>query len=152
MAREAAENALRLNSDHVFARLNRAQLMLLHGDFLNGFAEHEWRLKRTDYRQNFSIPFWKGEYCPNSTIILWAEQGHGDAIQFVRYAQLVRARMGRVIVSCRQSLARLFAQVNGVDEVITENETFNADYHAPLMEHPIFSKRSWIRFLLKFHT
>ena len=136
LAREAAENALRLNSDHVFARLNRAQLMLLHGDFLNGFAEHEWRLKRTDYRQNFSIPFWKGEYCPNSTIILWAEQGHGDAIQFVRYAQLVRARMGRVIVSCRQSLARLFAQVNGVDEVITENETFNADYHAPLMSLP----------------
>ncbi|MBC27235.1 MAG: hypothetical protein CMM41_08495 [Rhodospirillaceae bacterium] len=140
LAREATERALKLNSEHVFARLNRAQLLLLHGDFINGFAEHEWRLQRRDYRQKFSVPFWEGECLPNKTIILWAEQGHGDAIQFIRYAKLVKTRVGRVVISCRQSLQRLFTYVEGVDEVTVGDKPVHADCHAPLMSLPYIFK------------
>ena len=140
LAREATETALKFNPEHVYARLNRAQLLLLDGDFINGFAEHEWRLKRKDYRQKFSVPFWEGECRPNETIILWAEQGHGDAIQFIRYAQFVKARVGRVVISCRQSLLRLFSCVDGVDEVTVGDKALHADCHAPLMSLPYIFK------------
>ncbi|MEE2933734.1 MAG: tetratricopeptide repeat protein [Pseudomonadota bacterium] len=140
LAREATARALELNPEHVYARVNRAQLLLLDGDFINGFAEHEWRLQRKDYRQKFSVPFWEGECRPNETIILWAEQGHGDAIQFIRYAQLVKERVGRVVISCRQSLLRLFSCVDGVDEVTVGDKPLHADCHAPLMSLPYIFK------------
>ena len=140
LAREATARALELNPEHVYARVNRAQLLLLDGDFINGFAEHEWRLQRKDYRQKFSVPFWEGECRPNETIILWAEQGHGDAIQFIRYAQLVKARVGRVVISCRQSLLQLFSNVDGVDDVTVGDKAIHADCHAPLMSLPYIFK------------
>jgi len=135
-AREVAEEALGRNSGHVAIRLNRAHLMLLEGDLEQGFAEHEVRLRRHDYRQKFSVPRWKGEFLPEGGIQLWAEQGFGDAIQFIRYAPMVKERVGQVFLRCGAPLRRLLATVPGIDQVIMPRSSFRSDVHAPLMSMP----------------
>jgi Flp pilus assembly protein TadD len=131
-AREVAEEAL----GRVAIRLNRAHLMLLEGDLEQGFAEHEVRLRRHDYRQKFSVPRWKGEFLPEGGIQLWAEQGFGDAIQFIRYAPMVKERVGQVFLRCGAPLRRLLATVPGIDQVIMPRSSFRSDVHAPLMSMP----------------
>lgn len=135
-ARTAVETALEIDSNHIYSRINRAQLMLLEGNLRDGFTQHEWRLKRPDYQQNFQVPKWQGEVRCDSTIILWAEQGLGDALQFIRYVPMVKERVGKIIVKCRPPLHRLFATIPNVDAVFSTTEPIAADTHLPLMSLP----------------
>jgi tetratricopeptide (TPR) repeat protein len=136
VAREVADKAVSLRSGRVDIRLNRSHLMLLKGDFKNGFAEHEWRLRRRDYRQKFHVPRWNGEHLPDGAIQIWAEQGLGDALHFIRYMPMVRERVGRVLLKCREPLRRLFATIPGVDQIIMPRTATSYDVHAPLMSMP----------------
>ncbi|MBE89134.1 MAG: hypothetical protein CMM76_06805 [Rhodospirillaceae bacterium] len=135
-ARKTLEIALEIDSQHVTSRLNRAQLILLDGNLRDGFAEHEWRLKSPDYEQKFEIPRWTGEAQPDSTIVLWGEQGLGDALQFIRYAPMVKQRIGKLVVSCRPPLQKLFATIPAVDEVISSTASSTAHAHLPIMSLP----------------
>ena len=64
-----------------------------------------------DARRYFGKPRWNGLAPKGKTIVLYAEQGFGDAIQFVRYVPLVAGRGGRVIVECQRELKRLFSRM-----------------------------------------
>lgn len=110
--------------------------MLLEGDFAQGFAEHEWRLRRHDYRQTFHVPRWQGEALPDGKIMVWAEQGLGDALHFIRYIPMVKERVGRVLLKCRAPLRALFATIPGIDQVIMPRTAVSYDVHAPLMSMP----------------
>jgi Glycosyltransferase family 9 (heptosyltransferase) len=80
---------------------------------------------------------WRGESLDGKTIFLHAEQGFGDAIQFIRYAPLVKERGGRVIVLCQDSLTRLLARSPGVDQWIGSTAPVpNFDVHLPLLSLP----------------
>jgi hypothetical protein len=71
------------------------------------------------------------------TVLIHTEQGVGDAIQFIRYAGLVCAAGGRVVVECQESLVRLFRTAHGVDTVIARGqEPPRTDFHVPLMSLP----------------
>lgn len=97
---------------------------LLLGDFPGGWPEYEWRL-RTQYMavQPTAIPRWNGEPIVGRTVLLLAEQGFGDAVQFVRYAREVKARgAAMVILGCRPALGRLLAGCEGVDQVVYEGD------------------------------
>src|SRR5262249_52397774 len=98
--------------------------LLLGGDFKQGAAEYEWRWRSGAVSRlpDLGVRAWDGHPLAGQTLLLRAEQGLGDAIQFVRYAPLVRARCGRLIVQCREQLARLFATVPGVDQVFSEDQ------------------------------
>ena len=73
----------------------------------------------------------------SSTILLHAEQGFGDAMQFVRFAPLVKERFGTVLLESPPKLARLFKSCAGIDRVVIGGETLPAfDVHAPLMSLP----------------
>jgi hypothetical protein len=70
-------------------------------------------------------------------VLLWAEQGLGDTLQFIRYAADVKERGGRVIVTCPQALTSLVATCPGTDQVIAQGSPVpDYDYHVPLMSLP----------------
>jgi tetratricopeptide (TPR) repeat protein len=140
--REAAEcfrRALELKPDYASARWNQALLMLLEGDFERGWAEHEWRWKtgRQPARE-FRQPSWAGEALAGNAILLYAEQGLGDTIQFVRYAAMVKALGAKVLVECQRPLVRLLRSCAAAeDEVIGEGDELpDFDFQAPLLSLP----------------
>ena len=129
---KALENAPELADAHV----NRAQIMLLRGEYDAGWREHEWRLRHPRHAKRDAARSWFGEDISGRTVLLWAEQGYGDAIQFIRYAPLVAARGARVIVQCRAALHALFGAIDGVAEVVGDGAAPAHDCHAALMSLP----------------
>jgi Flp pilus assembly protein TadD len=90
------------------AHRDEALLLLLLGQFEQGFAKYEWRLRAsTRGAPPIEGPRWSGEHRAGGTILLQAEQGLGDTIQFLRYVPLVAQRCDRVILNLPASLARL---------------------------------------------
>jgi tetratricopeptide (TPR) repeat protein len=132
------EHSLRLAPDYGEARLNRSMIWLLQGDFRRGWAEYDWRWRsNTLTARSFARPRWDGSPLAGRTILLWAEQGLGDALQFVRYAALVKERGGRVILECPAALVRLLKTCPGVDQVVPERTPLPAfDVQAPLLSLP----------------
>src|SRR5207245_2122253 len=91
--------AIRLKPDYPEAHKNRAHALLMHGDFARGWPEYEWRWRCPELSlPPFPQPRWDGTPLNGRTILLYAEQGQGDALQFIRYVPLVRSGGGRVIV------------------------------------------------------
>ncbi|WP_448562211.1 tetratricopeptide repeat protein [Trichothermofontia sp.] len=123
------------------AHRNLGLALLTQGDLVRGFAEYRWRWQvEGQGLPNFSQPQWDGSDLTGKTILLYPEQGHGDIIQFVRYAPLVAQRGGRVVVSCYAGLERLVASVAGVDQVVTHHKKVDFDTFFPLMDLPIIFK------------
>ncbi|HEY9872665.1 MAG TPA: hypothetical protein V6D12_04485, partial [Candidatus Obscuribacterales bacterium] len=87
--------------------------------------------------RRFSQPVWDGSNLEGRTILLHAEQGFGDTIQFIRYAPLVAGYQGRVFVECYAPLIKLFKCIPGIEQLIVKGETLpEFDVHAPLMSLP----------------
>jgi Flp pilus assembly protein TadD len=144
-ALEYYDRALRLRPDRAEIHLGRALAWLERGDFERGWPEYEWRLKCPQFAiPAFRRPRWYGSPLEGRTILLYADHGLGDALQFVRYAPLVQQRGGRVIVVCGPPLARLLATCRGVERVVVAGED-PPDFavYAPLMSLPgIFGTNS----------
>jgi len=132
------DQALLLQPDQPQVHLSRALCRLQMGDFEQGWAEYEWRLKCKEFSiPPFRQPVWDGTPLDGRVILLVADHGLGDTLQFVRYASLVRARGGRVILACQQSLARLAMSCPGIEQVIVEGALLpEFEVHAPLMSLP----------------
>jgi tetratricopeptide (TPR) repeat protein len=131
--------ALAIAPQNAEAHYNLAWVLLLTGAWAEGWAEYEWRWRMANFsskRRAFAAPLWKGEAI-GGTLLLHAEQGLGDSIQFVRYARASRARCGRLVLECAPSLVKLFETVAGVDEVVVAGTPLPAfDAQAPLMSLP----------------
>ncbi len=113
---------------------------LLAGDFEKGWAKYDWWMQTGTYNYRaFSQPIWNGESAPNKTLLLYADHGFGDAIQFARYACLVKNQFqGKVILECQPELVELFRSLDGIDAVIAAKQNKSApdilfDYRAGLM-------------------
>ncbi len=134
------EKALELKPGNPQMHLNRALAWLQMGDFERGWPEYEWRLKCNEYaiRAVPPQPRWDGGPLEGRTILLYADHGLGDTLQFIRYAPLVRERGGRVIVQCQQSIAGLVASCAGIDQVVVEGSPLpEFAVYAPLMSLPM---------------
>lgn len=127
-------------ADYAEARWNRAIALLLSGDFAAGWDEYEcrWNLERARPRlRKFTQPVWDGADINGRTILLHAEQGFGDTIQFVRYAPMVAERGARVVVECQPQLVKLVEGMNGVTSVVAAGAKLPAfDLHLPLLSAP----------------
>ncbi len=132
------EEAIRLNPDHGEARLARAMTWLLLGDFERGWRDYEYRWQcRPAPKPPGSQPLWDGSPLKGQTILLWAEQGLGDTIQFIRYAALVKQQGGTVVVQCPAKLSRLLSSCPGIDRLVPHNVPLPAfDVQAPLLSLP----------------
>jgi Tfp pilus assembly protein PilF len=133
------EKALELKPDNPEMHLNRALAWLHMGDFERGWREYEWRLKCRAYAiPPIAAPRWDGSPLAGQPILLYADHGFGDTIQFIRYAPMVRERGGHVIVACQKPIARLLASCPGVEQVVPEGSLLpEFTVHAPLMSLPL---------------
>ncbi len=116
----AGQDAVAASPGHAVARHNLAVTRLSLGQLTaEAWDLYEWRLllKGKPAWLN-AVARWEGEDIAGRTILLHAEQGLGDTLQFVRYAPLVAARAGRVILAVQPPLARLLRAVPGVDQVV----------------------------------
>jgi tetratricopeptide (TPR) repeat protein len=132
------DRALQLKPDYPDARKNRSLAWLAGGDFERGWPEYEYRWQGKDLKpRTFRQPRWDGKPLAGRTILLHAEQGWGDTLQFVRYALLVKQRDGRVVLECQKPLVPLLKGCLGVDEVIAEGSPLpDFDVQAPLLSLP----------------
>jgi Flp pilus assembly protein TadD len=127
--------ALLINTQSVEAHWNLAHLLLIEGNWRDGFAEYEWRLERPEApKPEWPQPAWDGILAADQTLLLWIDQGVGDAIQFLRYARFAAERVGTVILRCQESLVSLAITTPGIDTVIAIEDPLPAfNFHAPLM-------------------
>ncbi|MBI3837377.1 MAG: tetratricopeptide repeat protein [Planctomycetia bacterium] len=130
--------AVELNPDFAEARVGRGLALLLMGRFAEGWPEYEWRWKCKGLQEPvLQKPHWTGATLAAARILLHSEQGFGDTLQFVRYAELVKERCGTVIVQCQSPLARLLTSCPGVDTVVATGDPLpEFDFHAPLLSLP----------------
>jgi tetratricopeptide (TPR) repeat protein len=132
------QRALELQPAHADAHWNRALAWLVMGNWQEGWQEYEWRAQQKEFApRRFSQPMWDGSTLAGKTILLHAEQGLGDTIQFVRYAPLVKQRGGTVFVECQKALVPLLQGFPGIDELFAQGSDHPAfDVHAPLLSLP----------------
>jgi len=135
------ERVLASDKNNADARHNMALASLTLGNYRLGFQQYESRWLRTGMpsRRTFGRPLWLGEFPPaHKTILLHAEQGLGDSIQFARYAPLL-ARMGAtVVLEAPRELTSLFARIKGITQVVVRGEPLPPfDMHCPLGSLPL---------------
>jgi tetratricopeptide (TPR) repeat protein len=125
------------------ARFVEAVAALTLGDFDAGWRGYEarWGVGRLVFqKREFEAPLWLGEEpLDGKTVLLHAEQGFGDTLNFVRYSPLV-ARRGakRIVLEVQRELVRLLTGLPGVDAVIARGEPLPAfDCHCPLLSLPL---------------
>ena len=139
------EHAVTLAPESVDVHWNLAHALLVSGELTRGFAEYEWRFKREGQnKRQINLPRWTGESLNGKTILLTLEQGMGDAIQFVRFAEEVAARGGRVIVECHPGLENLLATAPGVSETVKVGaDVLEADCYLSIMSLPHVLGTTW---------
>jgi tetratricopeptide (TPR) repeat protein len=137
-AERCYSKAIAIAPDYAEAHTGRAMLRLLKGRFREGWDEYEWRWSQPgQQRREFGCPEWDGSALNGRTILLHAEQGAGDTIQFIRYAKLLKRRGARVVLHCPSSLRPVMEEMPEVDQVVCGKESLPAfDVHAPLMSLP----------------
>lgn len=141
----AYERAIALCDTYAKAQLGLALALLKCGDFARGWRQYEWRWQNDQrMRADLGVPVWRGEDVAGRTILLHAEQGLGDTLQFVRFAPLVAARGARVVLEVPAPLVRLLRSVDGVAEVVTAGDPVPpVDLHCPMASLPLaFDLRS----------
>lgn len=138
-AEKCYRQAIELDPDFAEAHWNMAFAFLLGGKYRPGWREYEWRWKLQEhYLHDLSQPLWDGSDIRGRTILIHAEQGIGDSIQFIRYAPMVAEKGARVIVACRKELVRLFQTVKNIEQVVAYGSRFpHYDLHCPLLHLPL---------------
>jgi Flp pilus assembly protein TadD len=132
------EEALRLDPGDAEAHAGRATLWLLAGDYQRGWLEYEWRWKARGFADRaVEGPLWDGSPARGERILLHAEQGLGDTIQFIRYVPMVKESGATVVVQCQPRLAALVQMIPEIDEVIAAGSPLPYfDAHLPLLSLP----------------
>jgi len=144
-AMQCYERSLQISPENVETRWNRSLCLLALGRLREGLAAFEVRWLRKHHelfagRVIHAVPRWTGsEPIQGRRILLYAEQGLGDTIQFVRYAKAVKERGARVLIEIPQSLASLISHSLGAEfTVITSGDHVgDIDYQCPLMSLPL---------------
>jgi tetratricopeptide (TPR) repeat protein len=135
------DRALALRPDDAEANVNQAMCRLALGDYALGWRQYEARrgVRRAEAGRERSGPLWLGgEDLHGRTILLHAEQGLGDVLQFCRYAPLVAARGAKVVLEVYPAVSRLMRRLPDVDQVVEYGAALPAyDLQTPLMSLPL---------------
>jgi len=138
------DRAIALKPDFAKAYWNKSILQILVGDYEQGWRLFEWRwksLENIDVR-NFPQPLWLGELpIADKTILIYQEQGFGDAIQFCRYASMVESLGANVIIEVLAPLVSLVATLKGNFTIVEKGQPLpHFDLQCPVMSLPLAFK------------
>ena len=132
--------AIQLDPANRKAPFNLAYLRLRAERFKEGWELFETRDWYATMEQHFQFPRWRGEPLNGQSLMLSFEAGHGDVIQFCRYATLLKGRgAGRIGLVCHPALTRLLQSLPALDTVISFTDNVpreGFDYWLPLMSAP----------------
>ena len=136
------DKAIEIKPNYAAAYLNKSFALLLDGEYREGWRLHEWRWQQENLKleaDSFAEPLWLGiEDINSKTILLHAEQGLGDAIQFCRYAKLVKDLGATVFLEVPKQLLGLLQNLDYVDILLERGKPRPAfDIHCPLMSLPM---------------
>jgi Flp pilus assembly protein TadD len=133
------DEVLRQQPDDATSLFNRALIRLSRGDFAGGWPDYEarFRVQELKGQRSFPQPRWEGENPAGQTILVHAEQGLGDTIQFVRYVPRLIARGAKVVIQCDALLVRLLRHSFPDATVVARGEPPpEFDLHVPIMSLP----------------
>jgi tetratricopeptide (TPR) repeat protein len=142
------DRALGISPSHSNAHWNRGNALLTLGRLEEGWKEYEYRFRIRGANATYRDPdrekaAWDGAPFAGKTLLVYAEQGFGDTLQFVRYLPLVKARGGSVVLECQKDLVRILNAFPGVDRMAAREEPVSPggyDFAVPLLSLPgIFS-------------
>jgi tetratricopeptide (TPR) repeat protein len=142
-AAAAYRAAIASSPDYPEAHFGLSQILFLQGNLRAAWEEYEWRWKLREYGwlQNlhgkFTQPRWTGERLDGRTILVYAEQGLGDTIQFVRFIPEVVKAGGRVVLAVHPPLLKLLSDIEDVTLVALDQRPLPPfDVHSPLLSLP----------------
>jgi tetratricopeptide (TPR) repeat protein len=146
-ALQDADRAIKIRPNYIEANWNRALIYLLMGDYLNGWNAYEWRWKRSDrnFHQHYQkLPRWVNQQdIAGKNIVLHAEQGFGDTIQFCRYAPIIAGLGANVYLDVPPALRSLLKSLgSNIHVVDSQIKNLKVDLHTPLMSLPWIFKHT----------
>jgi tetratricopeptide (TPR) repeat protein len=134
------DRAIALNPGSPNPHYSLSLALLARGDFQRGWEEYEWRWKcdvSSFPPRNFAQPGWDGSPLQDQTLLLYAEQGFGDAIQFLRFVPLAAKRAKKIVIECQTRLQRLFQANIANCQVVSAGQPLPSfDFHAPFLSLP----------------
>ena len=134
--------ALELDPDFAKALFNMAYLALRQGRFEEGWRSLEARDWYRGLSQHFTCPRWRGEALAGKSLVIGYEAGHGDVIQFCRYARLLEEQgAAHITLICHPALKTLLSTLDGMDRVLAFDEDVPPsgwDYWTPLLSLPYY--------------
>jgi len=137
---DAFRHAIEWKPDFAQAHWNLSLALLLDGQFAEGWREYDWRLVLPELgrgRHFYPGLAWDGVAPAGKTLLLYAEQGLGDALQFARYATLLAQAGAQAVVHCVDALKPLIATVPGVSHAFGSDDPIpHYDAHFPLLSLP----------------
>jgi tetratricopeptide (TPR) repeat protein len=123
------------------AHIHLSGVLLLTGNFSDGWGEYEWRLLQPGVVQpdsRFTKPRWTGQDLADKRILLHSEQGAGDLIQFSRLCTILTQRGAHTILSCPPQMFRLFQTLKGISRLVVDPPPDTEfDYHCYLLSLPL---------------
>ncbi len=138
------EHLVQKHPDYALAHFSLSTSYLMRGDFERGWREYEWRWQayKEKPRAYPDAQLWSGESVAGKTVLLYAEQGLGDTLQFIRYAQQLKKNGATVLVQTQPQLHALLALCPFIDAVYdwTKKPTRSFDFYCPLMSTPYICK------------
>lgn len=136
----AADRALELDAEFPEAHFERAEVLLLGGRLAEGWESYEWRFKLKQAEgmlPKTDKPQWDGSPVPEGRLLLVADQGFGDCIQFGRYIPWVAERAPKPVLACSGDLVPILRQIPGIGRIVTRWEaTGEFDAYIPLSGLP----------------
>ncbi|GAA5263908.1 hypothetical protein ACOSOMT5_P0328 [Acidiphilium sp. MT5] len=136
----AADRAIELDANFPEAHFERAEILLLAGQLTPGWESYEWRFKLKQAEgmlPKTDKPQWDGGPLPEGRLLIVADQGFGDCIQFGRYIPWLAERAPKPVLACSGDLVPILKQINGIGRIVTRWEaTGDFDAYIPLSGLP----------------
>jgi hypothetical protein len=134
------QRSIQLDPTNITAQFNLAVAYLLMGDYARGWPQYEVRWKYEHLNgllPNLPQPRWTGQDLKDKTILVMAEQGHGDNIQFIRFIGDLASRGAKVLLQVNKSLIPLFQSLSQISQIYGPNDSVTEfDYWTPIMSIP----------------